>query len=318
MKRVAFSFIIFFIIIFSCAKGPKIEFPDEVMNIDPDVFEKIIKGVPIFDVDEYKFIEDDVTKRAQYIFTNNPVAGKTTWEKVNRKSDDESIIFQADSIQFEVAKPTGAEILMNLSRYTCADGGQKELEKDQLEEISKQYIIKYFPEINLKELHFKTIKKIMDSTARLLEEGKKVTDVQSQIANYITIFERQLNDIPVLGPGSKIRVYLSNDKEIIGHSIIWRKIQEKKGTTKPAVDISEIRKIFIEKHKRDKVKNIKVDELYFGYFEDGRYNLQSTLVPIYMVGFVYGDWSKRVFEMYDAYTGKEIRPYESEEGDEKK
>jgi hypothetical protein len=77
------------------------------------------------------------------------------------------------------------------------------------------------PDVDPNEVRFVGVKKIMDSVGKMSDEGK-LSEVKSGVANYIVIFQRKINKIPVIGPGEQIRVYLSSNGEVIGHSKIWR------------------------------------------------------------------------------------------------
>jgi len=78
-----------------------------------------------------------------------------------------------------------------------------------------------------------------------------------------------------------------------------------------------IRTSFAAAHAKGPGPAIEVDRLYFGYYAAGRYTRQDTLSPVYILGYIYGPYSKRVLELFDAYTGKVLQPVDEGPADTK-
>lgn len=308
MKHFCFSIILVFLSIFftvNFSYAAKIEFTEEALKNAPEKKGINLKAVPSYEIISYKFDRKLVNKRAKKIFSQNPVT-KSIWnKKFTRKETDEEIIFSSNNIEFRVAKATGAEALIDLNRYTISEKQQKILKDEEIKEIASKYLKDQFPDINLKEVKFMKIKKIINAIGRFDLKSKKSLEISSQIANYIVIYQRIINGIPVIGSGGKIRIYLSSNGEPIGHSKIWRPLG-KPILVKPVLPTNKILRIFIKRHSKDRIESIKVVRLYFGYFAKGRYTKQKNLRPFYIIGYVYGPNSKLVLERYDAYTGKFI------------
>ena len=99
---------------------------------------------------------------------------------------------------------------------------------------------------------------------------------------------------------------MSNNGDPIGHSKIWRDFNEKPKFVKQIVSSKKIKDAFAKKHGKDKVKEVRAEKMYFGYFGKGRYSQQETFEPVYMIGYTTGSESKEVYEVFNAYTGEEI------------
>ncbi|WP_334110132.1 copper amine oxidase N-terminal domain-containing protein [Thermodesulfitimonas autotrophica] len=284
-----------------------IRFAEDALKNAPENQGIDLRAVPSYALLPYKFKRDVVEKRAAQVFRKNPVT-RPVWDKGFMSEEmDEDLIFSSGSIEFWVAKPTGAEILLDLDRYAVAEKQRSPLEEKRLKEIALNYIQEQIPDVNLGELRCAKVRKLMNASGQLDAESKTVSEVTTEIANYVVVYERLVGGIPVVGPGEQVRVYLSVNGDVIGHSKVWRQLGEKTAT-KPVLSTNEIKSIFVKHHANDRVEKIEVDRLYFGYFAEGRYTTQKSLGPYYILGYTYGPYSKRVFERYDAYTGELVRP----------
>jgi hypothetical protein len=295
-----------------------IEFTEEALRNAPEKQGIDLKAMPSYEFVPYKVNREAVNKRAEAVFKSNPVT-RAVWKKrFETKDTNEEIIFSAENIEFRVSKAAGAEILMDLDRYTVAEEQREALEEVKLKGIADKYIKEQLPDLNLSEIKYTKIKKIMDAVGTFDPESKKSLVDSSQVANYIVVYERIIKGIPVIGSGEKIRIYLSSNGDPIGHSKVWRQLGKRVGVVKPVLSTDEIRKIFIRQHSKDQIESIKVDRLYFGYFAEGRYTKQKSLSLFYIIGYTYGLHSKRVLERYNAYTGEFVKPPKEKEGKDKK
>lgn len=284
-----------------------IRFAEEALKNAPESQGIDLRSVPSYALLPYEFKRDVVEERAAQIFRKNPVT-RPVWDKgFTSEEMDEDLIFSLGSIEFWVAKHTGAEILLDLDRYAVAEKQRSPLDEKRLKGIALNYIQEQIPDVSLGELRCAKVRKLMNASGQLDAESKSVSKVTTEIANYIVVYERLVGGIPVVGPGEQVRVYLSVNGDVIGHSKVWRRLGEKTAT-KPVLSTNEIIGIFMKHHANDRVEQIKVDRLYFGYFAEGRYTTQRSLGPCYILGYTYGSYSKRVLERYDAYTGELVKP----------
>lgn len=284
----------------------KIRFTEEALKNAPENQGINLRAVPCYALIPYVFKRDIVERWALQVFRRNPVTRPVSGKGFEVKDTDEDLIFSSGSIEFWVSKPTGAEILLDLSRYTVAEKQRLRLGEKQIREIALKYVQEYMPDVDFHELRYVKIRKLMNAIGQLAPEGQ-VSNVAVEIANYIVVFQRVVEGIPVIGPGEQVRIYLSVNGDVIGHSKIWRQLGRKIAVG-PVLSTEEIKSIFIKRHAEDPVEEIVVDRLYFGYFAEGRYTSQKSLRPYYIIGYTYGPYSKRVLERYDAYTGELVNP----------
>jgi len=285
----------------------KVAINKNVRDKTPETLGIPADGVPAHGVKPYKADRAKMKERAKAVWGKNPVAVKVRGKAAEETETDQAVKFKNGSIEFEVSKTTGAEILIDLDRYTKREPPKRDVDEKTLEREARQYVKEQMPDVDLNELSFKGVKKIIDSVSKVAKDST-VTETTTEIANYILIFQRKVNKVPVVGPGEQVRVYLSNNGEIIGHSKIWRELDQAPKGKKPVVPHSKIMQGLEQKLAKSEAPDVEVDLLEFGYMGQGRYTKQAELRPVYLVGYKAGEESKRIIEVYDAYTGEEIAP----------
>lgn len=293
----------------------EIRFAEEVRAAAP---EKSLAGkpVPSFGVVPFRFTRAAAASRAENVARSNPVAASLRAQKFESAETDEDVIFSAGPFEFWVCKATGSEILLNLDRYAEAEQQQEPIEEGTLLRRATEYVKSHLTDIDSREVRFLKIKRQMDSAAPVDAQGLPSGKVKERVANHIVIFERVIGQIPVVGPGEKIRVYFASNGDAIGHSKIWRQLG-KVAQRRSVLPAEAIRGAFAAAHQKDTGPGIYVDRIFFGYYAAGRYTRQATLSPVYILGYTYGPYSKRVLEIFDAYTGKVVQPTDEGPADTK-
>jgi len=274
------------------------------------------KPVPSFGVVPFRFTGAAASSRAENVARTNPVAASLRAQKFESAETDEDVIFSAGPFEFWVCKATGSEILLNLDRYAEAEQQQEPIEDGILVRRATEYVRSQLTDIDSREVRFLKIKRQMDSAAPVDARGQSSGEIKERVANHIVIFERVIGQIPVVGPGEKIRVYFASNGDAIGHSKIWRQLG-KAALRRPVLPAEAVRAAFAAAHEKDPGPGIYVDRIYFGYYAAGRYTRQVTLSPVYILGYTYGPYSKRVLEIFDAYTGKVLQPTDEGPADTK-
>lgn len=293
----------------------EIRFAEDVRAAAP---EKPLAGkpVPSFGVVPFRFTRASASHRAEIVARTNPVAASLGTQRFEPAETDEDLIFSAGSFEFWLCKATGSEILLNLDRYAEAEPQQEPIEDAVLVRRATEYVRSHLTDIDSREVRFLKIRRQMDSAAPVDAQGLPSGKIRERVANHIIIFERVIGQIPVVGPGEKIRVYFASNGEAIGHSKIWRQLG-KAAQRRPVLSAEAIRAAFAAGHQKDAGPGIYVDRIYFGYYAAGRYTRQATLSPVYILGYTYGPYSKRVLEIFDAYTGKVVQPTDEGPADTK-
>jgi len=265
------------------------------------------KPVPSFGVVPFRFDKAAASLKAEDVARTNPVARSLRAQKLESAETDEDVIFSAGPLEFWVNKATGSEILLNLDRYAEAEPQQEPIADAVLVRRATEYVRSHLADIDSREVRFLKIKRQMDSAGQVDARGQPTGEIKERVANHIVIFERVIGQIPVVGPGEKIRVYFASNGDAIGHSKIWRRLG-KAALRRPVLPAEAVREAFAAAHEKDPGPGIYVDRIYFGYYAAGRYTRQDTLSPVYILGYTYGPYSKRVLEIFDAYTGKVLQP----------
>jgi hypothetical protein len=109
--------------------------------------------------------------------------------------------------------------------------------------------------------------------------GKEASDRTIDVA---VALQRLVDKIPVDGPGGKVIVYLDHERQVTGLERIWREIGrvhrhgESYRTPQNALDD-------MVEHFRAKQGVIEVQEVRFGYFEEGWRSKQQYLQPAYVI-----------------------------------
>jgi hypothetical protein len=109
-------------------------------------------------------------------------------------------------------------------------------------------------------------------------EGKEVYERTIDVA---VALQRIVDKIPVDGPGGKVIVYLDRDGQPTGFERIWRKlgVVYRRGSYRtPQSAIDEMAAQF-----RAKRGVLEVQDVRFGYFEEGWRSRQQYLQPAYIV-----------------------------------
>jgi hypothetical protein len=96
-------------------------------------------------------------------------------------------------------------------------------------------------------------------------------------------FQRVIDDVPVIGPGGKVMVYIDHEGRLTGVDRIWREIQ--------AIDRADIELQPPEFAQQDVVRSwgsegsgvIGIEDIRFGYFEMGWDGVQRYLQPAYVL-----------------------------------
>ena len=287
-----------------------VEVNENALSNTPERLGIDLKAVSSYAVERYEHDKRTADKKAAVIFEKNVVSSSVRTAEIKAKDTDDESIYRAGNIEFRVAKATGSEALINLDRYAIAEKLSTPLPSEAIvRQTAFKYVQGNMPDVKLGDLRLSRILKIMDAESESSESGE-ISRRNSHVANYIVIFERMLNNIPVLGPGEKVRIYLSAQGDVIGHSKVWRKISEdyRRGR---AIPTQEILEHFIARHANDRADKIVVNQVQFGFLAEGRFARQESLGPVYMISYAHDPTSKKMIELFDAFTGELVTSHEN-------
>lgn len=149
--------------------------------------------------------------------------------------------------------------------------------KEDAIDIATDYLTKkgLLPE----DAHVKTV--VSDQLSRKdTSTGEIIEKIDT---NLQVIFGRELNGVPVIGPGSKLKVYIGDGGEAIGVHKVWRKL-EASGTT----EIKSSKSAF-EGLKQGNwgslppgYDTVTINKVYLAYYEEGPGVEQDYLEPVWV------------------------------------
>jgi hypothetical protein len=117
---------------------------------------------------------------------------------------------------------------------------------------------------------------------RVGEATKGGKEVSERTIDVAVALQRLVDKIPVDGPGGKVIVYLDHEGQATGLERIWREIKgvhrRGKSYRTPQNALNDV-----AAHFRTKQGVIEVEEMRFGYFEEGWRSKQQYLQPAYVI-----------------------------------
>jgi len=103
----------------------------------------------------------------------------------------------------------------------------------------------------------------------------------------------------MLGPGSKIVVYIGNDREVIGFYKLWRPLKSSPKTVKNTVLNTTLVRMYNEDEKyynkkpeiylKEKNKKIIIEKGSYGYYAEDKFSGQENIYPAVVFARNYSD-----------------------------
>lgn len=108
---------------------------------------------------------------------------------------------------------------------------------------------------------------------------------EERVIDVGVIFKRTVDDLPVLGPGGKVTVYIDHNGDVTGFERIWRNISHLyREVPFEQLRAPEYAERSLDRYLRSKKNGrIEVEAVDFGYFELGKNELQLYLQPAYVM-----------------------------------
>jgi hypothetical protein len=205
--------------------------------------------------------------------------------------DEERLTYTEGQFVLSLHRASGALRYYDSRRWQIDDGRSKvQFSDEQAVSIAKRFLTQSelvsLAECTLLRVSHLQVGTLEHSTGRASE----------RIIDAAVIFQRMVDNLPVLGPGGKVSVYIAHDGEVSGCNIIWRKI---KGIH-ISIPVTELRTPkFAEEHlskhwTKKGVPQIQVDETLFGYLELGPCDSQRFLQPVYMMPLTLSDPERKM------------------------
>jgi hypothetical protein len=110
-------------------------------------------------------------------------------------------------------------------------------------------------------------------------DGREVSERAIDVG---VAFQRMIDKIPVDGPGGKIIVYMDQERRLSGVEKIWRELGAIYRRNQPHRPIEDALKE-MDQHFRKKSGIIEIEEIRYGYFEEGWRETQRYIQPAYII-----------------------------------
>jgi|GEM_PF-3040278 hypothetical protein len=193
------------------------------------------------------------------------------------KSDTDKLTFSVGHLELTMHRASGAVRFIDRARWQI-DDRQSELKIGD-EEASRlaQTVAQKYKLAPARETKF--LKAARLHVAEATREGKEASD---RIIDVAVALQRLVEKIPVDGPGGKVIVYLNAEREMTGFQRIWRDLD---GVHRPGASYRPPQSAVedMAAHFAKKRAVIEVQEIRFGYFEEGPRTRQRYLQPAYVI-----------------------------------
>lgn len=203
-------------------------------------------------------------------------------------ADATKLVLSSGMFELRVFRASGGFRFIDRSRWQVDDGKTSLRISDRVALQQAQRIVKELALAAARETQFLKAARLHvgSATAR----GKEATERTIDVA---VALQRVVDKIPVDGPGGKIIVYMDAKGMPTGIERIWRPLGAALGKPvklrSPDMAIEEL-----AEHYRTKQAVLTVQDVRFGYVEEGARSEQPTLQPAYVIRGLVGEPDDRV------------------------
>jgi hypothetical protein len=192
-------------------------------------------------------------------------------------SDDDKLIYAEGPIELTMYKASGGYRFIDRSRWQVDDRKSDLTMTDAAALRIAQRVARKYELAGGGQTRF--LKAARLRVGEATSAGKEVTERTIDIA---VALQRFVERTPVDGPGGKVVVYLDHKGDVTGIERLWRDTVgvHRSGSAfrSPQDALADM-----EAHYRSKQGQIDVQEIRYGYFEEGWRSRQRYLQPAYVV-----------------------------------
>jgi hypothetical protein len=258
----------------------------EIKFLKPmQVLPRLKQAISVFSLEAPRVNESLLSEKIK-LFKLKGFGGATSFPR-----DEERLTYTEGPFALSLRRASGALRYYDSRRWQIDDGKSKvQFSDEQAVSIAKRFLTQ-FKLVSLDECSLPKVSHLRVGT--LERSTGKATE---RIIDAAVVFQRMVDNLPVLGPGGKVSVYIAHDGEVSGCDIIWRKI---KGI-QVSIPVTELRTPeFAEEHlskhwMKKGIPQIQVDETLFGYLELGPGDSQRFLQPVYMMPLTLSDPERKI------------------------
>ncbi len=203
-------------------------------------------------------------------------------------ADATKLVLTSGMFELRVFRASGGFRFIDRSRWQVDDGKTNLRISDRVALQQAQRIVKELALAAARETQFLKAARLRVGSAT--SRGKEATERTVDVA---VALQRMVDKIPVDGPGGKIIVYMDAKGLPTGIERIWRPLGAALGKPvklrSPDMAIEEL-----AEHYRSRQAVLTVEDVRFGYVEEGARSEQPTLQPAYVIRGLVGEPEDRV------------------------
>lgn len=219
---------------------------------------------------------------------------------------------QAGSRVLQTDEASGFEALIDRARFHKNSAGGKDLGDVSYIAKGRQYMNGAARRASLPRYPYR-VRRFMDAVA-----GPDLAPTPS-LSQVAVSFNGSVDDIPVIGPGSKFTVHMTPSGDVVGHTDSMRPAKNVAAelNVDALIDPAQAKsEALAALHARGvSIDNYTLRREEFGYWREGRHAKQSLLAPHYL--FIFepkeGVMGKRVVELISAVQDESLRRLLEEE-----
>lgn len=192
-------------------------------------------------------------------------------------SDADKLSYVEEHLELTIYRASGGVRLIDRSRWQIDDRKSDLLITDEVATRLAMNLIKKNKFARTAEVKF-----LKAARLRVGEATKDGENVSERTIDVAVAMQRLVDKIPVDGPGGKIIVYFDSERNLSGMEKIWRDIGGVHRCNQPWRP-AESALDEMAAHFRTKQGIIEIQEMRYGYFEDGWRTSQQYLQPAYVI-----------------------------------
>ena len=194
--------------------------------------------------------------------------------------DANRCIVKHDSLELEVLKASGRLFYRDSSKIYGDINNPPNL---PLKETAIKSAKKFLSDNGLMPADAE-FSKVVTDTAEIARKDPATGDVSTEKIDLVmqVIFDRKINGFPVVGAGSKLKVYIGNNGDVVGVYKCWREYEPYKQFTilTPSQALERLREKGI--HRVITGEEVKVKEVYLAYYAEPSPEDQEYFQPVYV------------------------------------
>lgn len=194
--------------------------------------------------------------------------------------NDERVIMKNNSLELEVLKASGRLFYGDSSKIYGDINNPPNL---PLKEMAIKSAKEFLSDNGLMPADAE-FSKVMTDTSEIARKDPDTGDVSTEKIDLVmqVIFNRKINDFPIVGAGSKLKAYIGNNGDVVGVYKCWREYAPYKQFTilTPSQALERLREKGI--HRVITVEEVKVKEVYLAYYAEPSPEDQEYLQPMYV------------------------------------